>query len=58
MSTKALLDTIRVELRQKRALGFTSAAVTPGNYGKDFLKNTYGYDIDRSVNAVITSETR
>ncbi len=49
MSTKALFDTIRVELRQKRALGFTSAAVTPGNYGKDFLKNTYGYDIDRSV---------
>lgn len=49
MSTKALLDTIRVELRQKRTLGFTSAAVTPGNYGKDFLKNTYGYDIDRSV---------
>lgn len=49
MSTKALLDTIRVELRQKRALGIASVAVTPGNYGRDFLKNTYGYDIDRSV---------
>lgn len=49
MSTRAILDTIRVELRQRKALGFDYVAVSPGNYGLDFLKNAYGYDLDRSV---------
>lgn len=49
MSTKALLDTIRVELTQKKALGFTTVAVSPGNYGLDFMKNCFGYDLDKSV---------
>lgn len=49
MSTKAILDTILVELRQKKALGFSIAAVSPGNYGLDFMKKTYGYDLDKSV---------
>lgn len=49
MSNQALLDTIRVELNQKRALGYTIAAVSPGNYGLDFMKNTYDYDLDKSV---------
>ena len=49
MSSQALIDTIRVELNQKKALGFTSVAVTPGNYGQDFMKQTYGYDLDKSV---------
>ena len=49
MSSQALLDTIQVELRQRRALGFDYAAVSPGNYGLDFMKKTYGYDLDRSV---------
>ena len=49
MSTQALLDTIRTELRQRRALGFDYVAVSPGNYGLDFMKKTYGYDLDRSV---------
>lgn len=49
MSEKALLDTIRVELRQKKALGYPAAPVSPGNYGLEFMKRTYGYDLDRSV---------
>ncbi len=49
MSSQALLDTIRVELNQKKALGYTIAAVSPGNYGLDFMKETYGFDLDTSV---------
>ena len=49
MSRQALLDTIRVELKQKRALGDTRVAVAPGNYGQEFMKRAYGYDLDRSV---------
>ena len=49
MSNQALLDTIKVELNQRRAQGFDYVAVSPGNYGLDFMKNTYGYDLDRSV---------
>lgn len=49
MSEQALRDTIRVELSQQKALGYPVAAVSPGNYGLDFMKRTYGYDLDRSV---------
>lgn len=49
MSSQALLDTIRIELRQRRAEGFDYVAVSPGNYGLDFMKKTYHYDLDRSV---------
>ncbi len=49
MSTQALLDTILVELRQTYAEGQKIAAVSPGNYGLDYMKRTYGYDLDRSV---------
>lgn len=38
MSTQAILDTIRVELRQQRALGREDVVISPGNYGLDFLK--------------------
>lgn len=49
MSSQALLDTIKVELNQKKAEGYPVAAVSLGNYGLDFMKNTYHYDLDRSV---------
>lgn len=49
MSSQAILDTIRVELRQRKALGYSYVAVSPGNYGLDFMKRSYGYDLDRSV---------
>lgn len=49
MSAKALIDTIRVELNQKKELGYSVAAVTPGNYGLDYMKRTYDYDLNASV---------
>lgn len=49
MSSRAILDTIRVELNQRRALGADYVAVSPGNYGLDFMRRNYGYDLDRSV---------
>ena len=49
MSTKAILDTIRLELNQRREEGYDYVAVSPGNYGIDYMKNRYGYDLDRSV---------
>ncbi len=49
MSTKALVDTIRVELRQQKEMGETVAVVSPGNYGLEFMKTAYHYDLDRAV---------
>ncbi len=49
MSNQAILDTIKVELKQRKAQGYDYVAVSPGNYGLDFMKKTYGYDLDRSV---------
>ena len=49
MSSQALLDTIRTELNQKKALGFDVATVSPGNYGLEFMKEKYGYDLDKSI---------
>ena len=49
MSQKALLDSIRVELRQKKAMGSTVAVITPGNYGLAFMKEVYGFDLDQAV---------
>lgn len=49
MSMQAIKDTIKVELNQKKALGFNSVIIAPGNYGQEFIKSTYGYDIDKSV---------
>ena len=49
MSSQALLDTIRVELNQKRALGNDMIVIAPGNYGLDFMRDEYGYNLDRAV---------
>ena len=49
MSSQAILDTIKVELNQKRAEGCSIAFISPGNYGLDFMRETYGVDLDRSV---------
>lgn len=49
MSTQAILDTIKVELNQRKALGFDYVAISPGNYGLDFMRDTYGYDLDKAV---------
>ena len=47
MSTKALIDTIKVELHQKTALGYKYAIVSPGNYGLKFMADTFDYDLDK-----------
>ena len=49
MSTKAVLDTIKTFLDQRHALGYDYVAISPGNYGLEFMKKTYGYDLDKSV---------
>ena len=49
MSEKAITDTIRLELGQKRELGAENIVITPGNYGADFIRDTYGFDIDLAV---------
>lgn len=49
MSTKAVLDTIKVQLRQQHELGSTMAVVSPGNYGVGFMRDHFGYDLDRAV---------
>ena len=49
MSTNALIDTISVELSFKKANGHTFALVTPGNYGRDYIMQNIGLDIDAAV---------
>ena len=49
MSARALVETIRTELNQKKAMGMDYAIVSPGNYGLRFMKEYYHYDLDQSV---------
>ena len=49
MSVQALIDTVAVELNQQRALGRRRIAIAPGNYGLDFMKARFGFDLDRAV---------
>lgn len=44
MSEKALVDTIRVELRQRKEMGAKYVLLTPGNYGSDFIRQQLGID--------------
>lgn len=44
MSEQALIDTIRVEMRQKLVNGMEYLLVVPGNYGIDFL-DQYGHGL-------------
>ncbi len=52
MSEQALVDTIRVELRQRRANGAEDILLTPGNYGADYIRSAIGID---PRTAVLTS---
>ena len=52
MSEQALVDTIRVELRQRREMGADYVLLTPGNYGADFIRDSIGID---PRTAVLTS---
>lgn len=49
MSEAALVETIRVELRQRRALGRDYALLTPGNYGSDFIRQNLDVDLNTAV---------
>ena len=49
MSTRALLETIRVELNQHRQEGEDTIVISPGNYGLAFMNEQYGYDLDKAV---------
>ena len=49
MSEKALVETIRTELTQKRALGHENVLLTPGNYGAEFIKKSLGIDPETAV---------
>lgn len=51
MSERALIDTIRVELRQRREGGVDYALLTPGNYGSDFIRDSLGLDPALAVQA-------
>lgn len=49
MSEQALVDTIGVELKQRRASGKKTALLTPGNYGADFIRDGLGLDPEKAV---------
>ncbi|MBQ4203027.1 MAG: cobalt-precorrin-5B (C(1))-methyltransferase, partial [Thermoguttaceae bacterium] len=49
MSVQALIDTVAVELNQRFALGRRKIAIAPGNFGLDFMKARFGFDLDRAV---------
>lgn len=49
MSSEALIKTIELDLRQKKAEGEEWAILVPGNYGATFLKNNYAVDEKRIV---------
>lgn len=49
MSEKAIIDTIEVEIRQRKALGKERILVTPGNYGKSYVAKYLGLDMESSI---------
>lgn len=49
MSEQALIDTIQLEMQVKLAGGKNYLIVAPGNYGLDFLRDTYGIEEQKVV---------
>ena len=49
MSDRALLDTIRAEVRVRREEGLTILPAAPGNYGKNFFLEKYGFSLETAV---------
>ena len=49
MSEKALVDTIRVELNQRKANGDEYVLLTPGNYGCDFIRAGLALNAEQAV---------
>lgn len=53
MSDRALVETIRTEIRMHRAQGEETLAFAPGNYGLTFLEKEYG--LPRSASVTISN---
>ncbi len=49
MSEAALLETIRLEICQRRAEGSTNLLVVPGNYGEQFVSGYLGLGLDQGI---------
>ena len=49
MSEQAIVDTIRLELTQKKALGCKTLLLSPGNYGQNFALETWKLDLEAGV---------
>ncbi|MDO5456140.1 MAG: cobalt-precorrin-5B (C(1))-methyltransferase CbiD [Eubacteriales bacterium] len=49
MSDRALLETIRVEINVRRLEGLTILPAAPGNYGRNFFLEKYGFSLDTAV---------
>ena len=49
MSEQALIDTILVEMKVKKANGADYLIITPGNYGTDFIKEHMKLDLEQAV---------
>ncbi len=49
MSDRALLETIRTEIRVRSCEGYPVLAAAPGNYGRNFFLETYGFSLDTAV---------
>ena len=49
MSDQALIDTINVELKQRKADGAEYILLTPGNYGMDFIRSSIAVDPETAV---------
>lgn len=49
MSESSIIETIKLELNVRKEKGHKVLLVAPGNYGLDFLKSEFGFDVDRAV---------
>lgn len=49
MSEAAIIDTIKVEIDARLAMGTDQLLVTPGNYGQDFALREFGLDLETGV---------
>lgn len=49
MSETALMETIRLEIRQKQAQGQRNLLVVPGNYGEQFVSHHLGMGLEQGI---------
>lgn len=49
MSESALIASIRVEMNQQVRIGRKNLVVTPGNYGQQFLKENFPFQLEQAV---------